>query len=147
MEKNGGRSQFEASLTSFRWRSWLLAMAAAVMLNCGLFLFLPLLMDPSRNPLDVDEFINNIQVIRLKQKETPPEKKKEKPPDPPKEKPKPKEKVKAPKPEVSKKLNLPFKLNTRLPSVSADFQLQYADSIGYGPLGDASVDMNQLDDP
>ena len=66
--------------------------------------------------------------------------------EPPKEKPPPKEKVKAPKPQVTKNLSLPFKLNTQLPSVSADFQLQYADHIGFGPIGDG-VDMSLLDEP
>ena len=66
MDKNGGRSRFEASLSSFRWRSWLAAMVAAVLLNCVVFLFLPLLMDSSGKSRDFDELINNINVIRLK---------------------------------------------------------------------------------
>lgn len=143
---NISRSQFEASLSAFRWRSWLLAAAVALLLNICLFLFLPVLMDPTEQKHNVDQIVNSIQLIHLYKKETPPQKKKLKPPVPPQEKPKPKPKVNSPKPVVSQKLDLPFKLNTRLPSVSADFRLQW-ENIRFTPPTNSSVDMNQLDEP
>lgn len=147
MTERVGRSQFEASLASFRWKSWITAMLVAVLLNCGLFLFLPVLMNPSPVITNIDQIVNSIQVIRLKKDEIPPQKKKPKPPEQPKEKPKPKEKVIAPKPKAREELKLPFTLNTRLPSVTSDFQLQYAENVRFGPLGNHSVDKNDLDQP
>lgn len=147
MVKSEGKSQFEASLSAFRWRSWLLAIVLAGFLNCCLFLFLPLFMTATSEKKEIDQIVNNIQVIRLKEKEIPPQKRKQKPPEPPKQKNKPKEKLKAPKPKINKALTLPFKLNTRLPTVSTDFQLKYADNIRFSPLGATSVDMDKLDEP
>jgi hypothetical protein len=132
MNEDIGRSQFAESLAAFRWRGWVGALISAFLLNSLLFLFLPLLMTPSSDNGDIEKMVNSIQVIRLKKKETPPQKKKKPPPPPPKEKPRPKEPVKAPNPVVNKKLTLPFKLNTRLPTLKADFQLNYSDNINFG---------------
>lgn len=144
---SSARNQFESSFTAFKWQSWLVAALGAALLNSGLFLFLPMFMDPEKDQIEIDKLVNSIQLIRLKKKETPPQKKKPKPPEPEKKKIQPKDKVKAPKPKTNAKLTLPFKLNTRLPSVSSDFQLQYADNIAFGAMFNGAVDVGQLDEP
>lgn len=142
---NVSKSQFEASLATFRWKSWAMALMAALLLNSGLFLFLPLFMGTTDGPRDIDKLVNHIQVIRMKKEMEPPQKKKKKPPKPPEKKPEPKEKIKAHKPQANK-LTLPFKLNTRLPSLSTDFQLPYQDTIDFGPNLN-TIDASQLDKP
>jgi periplasmic protein TonB len=141
------KSQFEASLATFRWKSWVMALLAAFLLNCGLFLFLPLYIGSPNTPKDIETLVDHIQVIRIKKLENPAEKKKKKPPEPPKKEQEPKEKIKTQKPALQHKLTLPFKLNTRLPSISTDFQLPYQDTIDFGPAFNGAIDVSQLDRP
>lgn len=121
-------------------------MVAATILNCVLFLLLPIVIQPSLQGKAITDRIDSIQVIRLKKQETPPQKKEE-PPEPPQEKPKPKEETVTKQPLKTPKLILPFKLNTRLPRLAADFQLPLAESIGIGHAMSTSVSMHDLDAP
>lgn len=145
--KNTDNNNFESSFSVFRWRVWIISAIAAILFNGLLFLLLPVLLHPSSQSTKISKRIDHIQVIRLNAKEPPARKKKTKPPKPPENKPKQPQKVATPNPIVTPKLTLPFKLNTRLPAVSTDFQLPFADSINFGHTIDGSVAIHQLDAP
>lgn len=124
---------------------WVYAIALTLALNLALYLILPILVDTSSKPSNITSLIERVDVIRIKKKELPPEKKKKKPEEK-KEKPKPKELVKAKVPVPKKKLVLPFKLNTRLPTVSTDFQLPM-EQYSFSALLPDNVNADQLDGP
>lgn len=140
-------NNFESSLNAFNWKNWISAGLGAIVLNCVLFLLLPVLMHHSSEVTGLAEVIDRVEVIRLKREKPPVRKKKPKPPEKPKEQQRPKEKLKTPKPAVKNKLILPFKLNSRLPTLAADFQIPFAENIGYGTGIGGVVDMGQLDEP
>ncbi len=144
---NTNSNSFESSFSLFRWRTWISAALAAILLNAILFLFLPLLIQPSSPSSDLSERIDHVQVIRLKTEEPPARKKKEKPPEPPEEKSKPKEEVTSTKPVAVPKLSLPFELNTRLPEISTDIQIPLSETINLGHSIEGSIGVHELDAP
>ncbi len=132
-------------LTSDHIRNWFIAGIMAISLNILLFLLLPVLIHPPPKSTGIIDHITRIQVIRLKKEDTPVHKKKRPPPKPPPQKPK---KKPAQQLRPTARLTLPFKLNTRLPSVSTDFQLPLADTIAFGDsIRNGLVDMGKLDRP
>lgn len=140
-------NSFESSFSLFRWKTWISATLAAILLNAILFLFLPLLIQPSSPSSDLSQRIDHVQVIRLKTEEPPARKKKEKPPEPPEKKPKPKEEVTSTKPVAFPKLSLPFELNTRLPEISTDIQIPLSETIYFGHSIKGSIGVHELDAP
>lgn len=140
-------NSFHSTFSPFRWKVWISAASATLLLNSILFLMLPILIHPSSPTDNGAERIDAIEVIRLRQEEPPVRKKREKPPEPPEEKPEPRKDIVATQPVKTPKLTLPFELNTRLPQVAADFQLPAADSIRFGHSIDGSVGMHELDAP
>jgi protein TonB len=97
------------------WVTWLFALTGAMVLNILLFAMMPYLLRPAQSPPEFNEYISQVNVVRIKRPETPVKKVIEK-----KEPEKP-EKITAQKsPEMARprmrKLSLPFEINPRLPS-------------------------------
>jgi len=130
---------------SIRVRTWGMAATIAILLNALLFLLLPVLLQPSLKPSSITNRVDHIHIIRLKKEDIPPHKK-HKPPKPPEEKPQ--KKVTTPRPLFTPKLTLPFKLNSRLPAISTDFQLPLTDTIDFNTsFHIGAVDLQDLDKP
>ncbi|PHR28451.1 MAG: energy transducer TonB [Desulfotalea sp.] len=144
---NTTRSNFESSFSLFRWKAWACAAIATLLLNSFLFLLLPILIHPSAESTDSLQRTDHIRIIRLKSEEIPARKKVKKLPKPPEEKPQPQKKI-ALQPQIAApKLTLPFKLNTRLPKLSTDFQLPLFQTSNLSHSISGSVGMHQLDAP
>ncbi len=99
------------------WLRRLGIVAAALMLNLALFGLMPYLLTRNSAPSARQPEVHQINVIRLKQADSPVKRSTEKPPEPPPER-------QAPKPETAKlaptKLSLPFDVNPRLPAAGPD---------------------------
>jgi periplasmic protein TonB len=115
--------------------TWLLAALVAVGMNLLLFGAMPYLARAVPAVPDYDTLVSQIQVIRLKRPETPPERK---PPEPPK----PSETVtpdQAPQPDrpLATRLNLPFEVAPRLPAGPGTLALPAFDlsALNMGPPG------------
>jgi len=143
--KNSTANTPGTTLSARTLRRWAAASVVALILNTLLFLFLPALMHPSPNLSKLTDFVDRIEVIRLQKKERPVRKRR--PEKPPAEKPEPTKKPKAPDQIKTPRLTLAFKLNSRLPSLDTDFQLPMTDTVGYSPMINGAVPMQQLDTP
>lgn len=94
-------------------KAWMGAFMGTLGLNIALFAMIPILMHPSTAPKAFDTLISQINIVRIKRREAPLEKK------PPLPMPETRQQTPRPKPEMNKsfsrRLVLPFKINTRLP--------------------------------
>jgi len=99
------------------WLRRLCIVAAAMMLNLALFGLMPYLLTRNSAAPERQQEVHQINVIRLKQADSPVKRSTEKPPEPPPER-------QAPKPQAAKlaptKLSLPFDVNPRLPAAGPD---------------------------
>lgn len=111
--------------SSVRMRSWspslwlrrLCIITMALALNLALFGLMPYLLTRNSAPPTRQQEAHQINVIRLKQADSPVKRSTENPPEPPPER-------QAPKPQTAKpaptKLSLPFDVNPRLPAAGPD---------------------------
>ncbi len=141
------RRRFFPALHWRQKRSWLMAIAVALVANAGLFLLMPALITPSDAKPQAGRMMDMIQVVRLKRSEPLVKRKEKKPPPPPKHEPQTKPARQAMTAHVPK-LSLPFELNQRLPALATDLRLPAAAT---GPMNlHGAVDgvaMGQLDAP
>jgi protein TonB len=106
-------SPYQASRACRKWLPRLLTVSIALTINLFLFNLMPYLLHGTDEKPGMAQVVSQINVIRLKQSESPVKRTAEKPPEPPPE-------PKAPKPLSTKpaptKLTLPFSINPRLPA-------------------------------
>lgn len=101
------------------WLTWFWAALGALGLNMVLFALMPHLQHPVREKPDFEQIVTAINVIRIRQPESPVKRETEKPPEPQPEKPvevqqpRPRPSIRQP---VQTKLTLPFAVNPRLPA-------------------------------
>jgi len=105
----------------------------AVVLNLALFGLMPYLLTRNAAAPSRQQEIHQINVIRLKQADTPVKRTNEKPPEPPPERQTPK--PQAPKPAVAK-LSLPFDINPRLPGAPDSLTLPVVPAAQVAGLAD-----------
>lgn len=129
--------------------AWLGSALVAAGLNLVLFLLMPHLMDPAPPRSAIETLVPQVNVIRIKRKETKVRRNIVKPPEP---KPETRRvaRPKAPSPEpIKTRLTLPFEVNPRLPHSPHTLDLPSLESvppISPGGLPDA-FSMGQLDSP
>lgn len=111
--------RLEVSLQQ-RWRKRLAPAAAALLVNLALFGLMPYLVTRGSGPAKNEDLAIPVNVIRLKQPDSPVKRTPEKPPEPPP----PKQTVKPPATKaVPTKLSLPFDINPRLPASPSTLNL------------------------
>ncbi len=112
MDSASSTTACRASRSPRFWLRCLGISLAALVLNLALFGLMPYLLTRNAAAPSRQQEIHQINVIRLKQADSPVKRNNEKPPKPPPEQRPPK--PQAPKPSVAK-LSLPFDINPRLP--------------------------------
>jgi len=135
-----------ASVQSASLRKWLRRlgfMSIALAINLAMFGLMPFLLTRNTSIASQELVALPVNVIRLKQPETPVTRIKEKPPEP---QPKPKaEKPAAQKP-LQAKLTLPFEVNPRLPAAPGALTLPVVPPPQFEDLTDV-FSINDLDSP
>ncbi|MGE0083922.1 MAG: TonB family protein [Desulfococcaceae bacterium] len=112
------KSPYFETMIRRSWITWLWAAAGALGLNIVLFALMPHLQHPVREKPDFEQIVSAINVIRIRQPESPVKRETEKPPEPPEpmprtQQPRPRPSIRQP---VQTKLALPFAINPRLPA-------------------------------
>jgi protein TonB len=103
-----------------RWQKRLAPAVAALLVNLALFGLMPYLLTRGNGDITNEDLAIPVNVIRLKQPDSPVKRTPEKPPEPPP----PKQTVKPPAARaVPTKLSLPFDINPRLPSSPSSLSL------------------------
>lgn len=125
--------------------TWMWGAAAALGLNVMLFAVMPHLLHPVTDKPAFQQVVSQVNVIRLRQPETPVKRQTEKPPEPARKEPPPKANPDMP---LQARLTLPFSINPRLPAGPHTLSLPSmppADFTAYG-LADA-FSVGDLDSP
>ncbi len=125
----GGRAHFSPRF----WLRWLGIIALALGLNLALFGLMPYLLTRNAAVPSRQQDIHQINVVRLKQAESPVKRNNEKPPEPPPQRQM--QKPLAPKPAAAR-LSLPFDINPRLPGAPNDLTLPVVPAAQVAGLAD-----------
>lgn len=116
-------------------RVWILSAVMALAMNLVLFGAMPYLARSVPQAPGYDTLVSQINVIRLKRPEVPPERKAPEPPEPP-ETVVPDQPPPPPRP-LTARLSLPFEVSPRLPAGPGTLELQLFDmsALNMGPAG------------
>jgi protein TonB len=122
---------------------WLKALVIAAVLNLGLYMLMPVLIATTPDKPDFDILVSQINLTRLRPQETRKQPEPVKPPEPkPQQRPKP---TSTPLPQP--KLQMPFELNTRLPSTATTLDMPPMETaLPKGEFSD-TFSVGQLDGP
>jgi protein TonB len=135
-----------ASVQSASLRKWFCRlgfMSIALAINLAMFGLMPFLLTRNASIPSQEPMASPINVIRLKQPETPVTRINEKPPEPP---PKPKAEKPVPQKPLQSKLTLPFEVNPRLPAAPGSLTLPVVPPPQFDDLTDVFT-INDLDSP
>ena len=128
------------------WLRRFFIIAAALVINLALFGLMPCLLTRNSADFGNQTEINRINVIRLKQVESPVKQDSEKPPKPPKPPPERQAPKPAPPQPAATKLTLPFNINPRLPGVPETLSLPVIPATQMAGLADI-FSVGDLDSP
>lgn len=127
-------SYFEA-LMRRNVATWVWAVLCALTLNTALFALMPHLLHSVDQTPAYEQIVSHINVVRIKQSESPVKKKAKPPPEPPPRRPLANRAVRQP---IKSKLTLPFEVNPRLPAGPGTLNLS--------ALKPAAVDISDFDE-
>lgn len=123
-------------ISRHNWRTFLWGAAIALLLNLALFSLIPILLEPSTDKLAFEQFVPQINMVRIKQDDPAIKQRRVNPPKRQnKEKPKIKEDKAYP---VMTKLTIPFEINPQLPAGP--------DSLELPPMETMPFDINMVQD-
>lgn len=139
------RSLYFEALIRRNGATWLWAGLCALTLNAALFALMPHLLHLADQAPAYEKIISPINVVRIRQPESPVKRKAEPPPEPPPKRPLAE---KTPRKPIKSRLTLPFELNPRLPSGPGTLTLPALPPAAVDVSGfDEAFLSDDLDDP